>query len=394
MAAIKLHYFDANATAPLCAEARAAWLAAEENYWANPASPSALGSRTAKELERCRATLAGHLGVPTADVVFTSGATEANNAVLAFEAERNPSGTLLVSVIEHPSVLEAARKHWKNRVHFLPVDADGRVSLYTLEEVLRKHRDISLVSLMAANNETGVLQPWREAVAEARNHGARFHCDATQWIGRLPAKEMGTVCDYVTGSGHKFGGPKGTGFLALRAKENATFAGQLGGGQENHRRAGTVNFPALAGMLAALEASEREMELLAAEHRSARAAFEQRLKKSFPSAIVHGGASERLWNTVAVALPRHGNLRWLKRLERHGFVVSTGSACATADNKPSHVLAAMGCADEVARRTLRVSAAAGTTAEDWRGLAQALEVVARELDADEEENATNVVVLS
>ncbi len=392
MGASELHYFDANATAPLRPEARAAWLAAEENLWANPASPSAAGSRAAAELEHCRSVLAGCLSAMPEDVVFTSGATEANNAVLAFEAERHPAGAILVSAIEHPSVLEAAQKFWKNRVHLLPVESNGSVSLHALEEILRAHRDISLVSLMAANNETGVLQPWCEAAALARNHGARFHCDATQWIGRLSAKEMG-ACDYVVGSGHKFGGPKGTGFLKLRAKENVAFAGQVGGGQENHRRAGTVNLPAITGMLAALAAGEREMELLAEEHRSARAAFEQRLRLRFPSAIIHGEGRERLWNTVSVAMPRHGNLRWLKRLERHGFVVSTGSACATADNKPSHVLAAMGCADEVARRTLRISATSATTAEDWRGLAQTLEVVARELDADAEENATGVVLL-
>ena len=392
MGASELHYFDANATAPLRPEARAAWLAAEENLWANPASPSAAGSRAAAELERCRGALAECLGADAEDVVFTSGATEANNAVLAFEAERNPAGSILVSTIEHPSVLAAARKFWKNRIHLLPVDSRGRVSLYALEEMLRAHRDIALVSVMAANNETGVLQSWSGAAAEAHNHGARFHCDATQWIGRLSAKEMG-VCDYVVGSGHKFGGPKGTGFLKLRAKENPEFAGQAGGGQESHRRAGTVNLPAISGMLAALAAGEREMELLAEEHRSARAAFEQRLRKRFPEAIIHGGGSERLWNTVAVAMPRHGNLRWLKRLERHGFVVSTGSACATADHQPSQVLAAMGCAAEVAGRTLRISAASTTTAEDWRGLAQALEVVARELDADGGENASGVVVL-
>lgn len=383
-----MRYFDANATTPLRPEARAAWLAAEADLWQNPASPSAAGARAHAALEDCRGRLAARLEVPSKSVVFTGGATEANNAVLAHEAARTPDGLAVVSAVEHPSVLEPARKFFGKRLRVLPVDASGVVRLEALEDLLRGG-GVSLVSVMAVNNETGVVQPVSSVAELAARHGARWHCDATQWLGKLPAGSLPRG-DYIVGCAHKFGGPKGAGLLVFDAEKNPHFAGQVGGGQENHHRAGTVNVPGVVALLAALEAAGADL-LQNDTRAAARAEFEAEVMRAIPGASIHGADAPRVANTVSLALPRHANLRWLKRLEKHGFTVSTGSACATADNTPSQVLAAMGCAVDIARRTLRVSAWWETTPADWRALAGALAAVARELDADT--GAENGVVI-
>ena len=238
-------WFDHNATAPMSPEALRAFLDATENFWQNPSSPTAPSARAHAKLEECRARIASIFdGSDAESVVFNSGATEGNNAVLAAEALRSGSGRLLVSAVEHPSVLEPARRHWRDRLTVLPVDREGRLDLNALEAELKKG-GVTLVSVMAANNETGVLQPWLPAARLAAAHGARTHGDATQWLGRLPADGLAQL-DYVTAGGHKSGAPKGVGLLLVR-RCNRDFSGQLGGGQEHGRRAGTENFPRYRG---------------------------------------------------------------------------------------------------------------------------------------------------
>jgi cysteine desulfurase len=379
-----MHYFDANATAPLHPAAREAWLRAEDELWQNPASPSAAGARAHAALEDARARLARRLGLrDAASVLFTGGATEANNAVLAFEAERSPDGLAIVSAVEHPSVLEPAAKFFGRRLRILPVDTNGAVRLDVLAAWLAAG-GVTLVSVMAVNNETGVVQPVAQVRELAARHGARVHCDATQWFGKLSqAVSPLPPCDYTAGCAHKFGGPKGVGFLAFDAKDNPRFCGQCGGGQENDHRAGTVNVPAIVAMLTALEAADAEATAPAIAAREAvRAAFEENISRRLSGVRIHGGAVARVWNTVSLALPRHANMRWLKRLEKRGFVVSTGSACASASGKPSPVLAAMGCGDDVAQRTLRLSALWATAPEEWAALAEAFGAVAEELGTE------------
>ncbi|MEQ1853752.1 MAG: aminotransferase class V-fold PLP-dependent enzyme, partial [Chthoniobacteraceae bacterium] len=250
-------YFDHNATHPLSAAAKRAWIEAVEQFPGNPSSPHRLGQRAEAALQEARERLARILGCGADEIVFTSGATESANTVLAQFA------AVMVSAIEHPCVMEVAKR---KSARLLPSAATGVVSSPRFDD-----QRPQLVALMAANNETGVLQPWREALAVCREHGVPMMCDAAQWIGRLPAHGLGE-CDFVTGCAHKFGGPQGVGFL----KCPVNFPPFLRGGpQEEGRRAGTENVAGVLAMVAALEEREAAMRSGTLEERIGwRAEFE------------------------------------------------------------------------------------------------------------------------
>lgn len=373
-------WFDHNATAPLSPEARAAWLEAADSFWQNPSAPTAPCARAHAKLEQCRERLAAVFDEHEKEVVvFNSGATEGNNAVMACEASKPGAGRALVSAVEHPSVLEPARRHFGERLTVVPVDRQGRLDLNAFDAELRRG-GVSFVSVMAANNETGVLQPWMQAAKLAASRGAKIHCDATQWLGRLPADGLAQL-DYVTAGGHKFGAPKGVGVLLVR-RCNRDFRGQLGGDQENGRRAGTENLAGIAAFTAALEAANAELPSHLHERLAWRAAFEAAVVEAIPDTEVVGADAERLWNTVSLCMPRHVGSRWVARLDRRDFQVAIGSACSTGAGKSSAVLAAMGLPEHEARRTLRVSSGRFTAEADWRALADAFIAVSAELDGD------------
>lgn len=367
-------YFDHNATHPLSRVAREAWLDATERYIGNPSSPHRIGARADAALAQAREKVAGWLGCDPGDLVWTSGATEANNAVL-HHAARAGDGEAWISAIEHPCVIEAARRYFGERLIFIPVTRDGVVEVAWLAKALRS-KVPSLVGLMAANNETGVLQPWREVAALCREHGAPFFCDAAQWIGRLPAAGLGE-CEFVSGCAHKFGGPQGVGFLKAPRPFHPLI---VGGAQEEGRRAGTENVAGVLAMTAAL--GEREAALTPeriAQHLEIRQDFEKRLFANPPGMELVGGAVERLWNTVSAVMPEVPDCRqrWVVKLDRLGFAVSTGSACASGKEQTSHVLAAM--EKEGASRVLRFSGGWESSAADWSALAQGIEQALKEL---------------
>lgn len=373
-------WFDHNATAPLLPEARAAWLAASDELWRNPSSPTSGSARVHRRYEALRARVAALFGESDSGcVIFNSGATEGNNAVMLAESMRPGSGRVLISAVEHPSVLEPARRWFGDRVIVMPVDADGVLDLAVLESELMRG-GVTLVSVMAANNETGVLSPWMRAARLAAAHGARVHTDATQWLGRLPLDGFSQL-DYVTAGVHKAGAPKGVGVLLAR-RCNRDFRGQLGGGQEGGRRAGTEDVAGVAALVAALEAVSENLMRDLPERCARRAGFEAGLRAAVPGVRFVGEFSERLWNTVSVVMPRHANTRWVARLDRMGFQISTGSACAVGSGKTSHVLAAMGLPEDEVRRTVRISAGCSTTAADWSALLAAFAQVASDLDDD------------
>jgi cysteine desulfurase len=358
-------YFDANATTPLDPAARAAWLSAS---WHNPSSLYREAAEAREHLDDCRSRLGDLLGCEPDDLVFLSGATEANNALIDHFARRG--ARIAVSAIEHPSVREPAT----GALSF-PAGPDGVVDLDALRRLLEAEKP-ALVSLMAANNETGVLQPWREALALCREAGVAFHCDAAQWLGKRPCAGLGD-CDFLTGSAHKFGGPRGVGFL--KVARGTPLRWLRGGPQEERRRAGTENLPGIAAMLAALEARETWLAG-AVEPEIHRTGFEAAIQSAIPGVRVMGGHAPRLWNTVLLVLPDHANVKWLARLSREGFQVSTGSACSSGGGA-SEVLAAMGVPADELRRVLRISSTWEQTAEDWTGLLNALRSVHRSLTA-------------
>jgi len=378
-------YFDHNATTPLLPEARQAWLEAADKFVGNPSSPHRLGARAAAVLTQAREELAGFLGCDAFDLIWTSSATESNNMVLHHFARTLPAeAEVWVSAIEHHCELAAAQHYFANRCRFIPVTRAGTVDLDWLQMSVKKSRP-GLVAIMAANNETGVLQPWREVLALCRERTVPFFCDAAQWIGKLPARGLGE-CDFVTGCAHKFGGPKGVGFAKVPSQGRVTPL-LFGGPQEEGRRAGTENVAGVLAMMAALMARERALENARMEDGGLkmdglRLAFEEQLLKALPGTEIVGAGVPRLWNTVMALMPEADcQQRWVVKLDKLGFAVSTGSACASGKEEASHVLAAMGDTPAQGSRALRFSSSWKTTAQEWTALAEALTEVYRRMRA-------------
>ena len=367
-------YFDHNATTPLCASAREAWEDAIERYVGNPSSPHRMGARSERAMSDARDQLAGLLDCSPLDIVWTSGATESNNLVLHHYAQAlDGDKEVWISAIEHPCVIEATRTHFAHRNKTLPVTSEGVLDLDALREAL-KGQQPGLIAVMAANNETGVLQPWEAVRQLCAEHRISFFCDAAQWIGKLPVSGLG-VCDFVSGCAHKFGGPQGVGFL--KCPSNGVLYSQLvGGAQEEGRRAGTENVAGVLSMMAALRERESQLNLGSAQEKEA---WRNAFVMSLAGAQILGKGQNRLWNTVSALLPGDCRARWVVKLDKAGFAVSTGSACSSGKEAPSHVLTAMGVAKEDSDRVVRFSSGWETTAEDWQALVKGVNQVAGEL---------------
>lgn len=311
-------------------------------------------------LDAARQALADLFEIPAERVIFNSGATEGNNAIFAYWARSLSADVRIgVSPTEHPSVLEAARYYFGDRIQWLPLESDGSVAAEAID-----YKNLAAVSVMAANNETGILNQWKKIAEYCHTAGIPYHCDASQWIGKLPLQSLGQ-CDYLTGCAHKFGGPKGVGFL-LAPKELATFSSLLGGPQEGGHRAGTENVASILAMVAALTASPVSKMPM---HRDA---FEADLLKAFPRVELIGAKAARLWNTSLVLMPNYENVRWIRALEKLGYLVSSGSACASGKVSASLVLSAMGVESLAMRRALRISSGPEHTSSDWSGLLDAI----------------------
>lgn len=365
-----MRFFDHNATTPLLPEAKAAWLEASELYWLNPSSPYRAGAAVHARLEDARERLAAMLNVDPRRIVFNSGATEGNNAVFAAWGQASEAGCRVgIGATEHPSVLEAGKRYFAGRIDWLKPGPDGVIGLDAAGL-----NESSAISVMAANNETGILNPWQDWSALCREHGVVMHCDASQWIGKMPLDALG-ACDYVTACAHKFGGPKGVGFLLM--PEGAS-GGLLGGAQERGRRAGTEDVAGILAMLAALECAESARAACSARPKEI---FLNALKKEFPGVEIIGDGSPALWNTASIVLPEFKSPRWIRALEKKGFLVSAGSACSVGKDGPSHVLAAMGLDSGKSSRVLRISSGWQTSPDDWSALLDALVESHKELRA-------------
>ena len=372
-------YFDYNATTSMSAVARRAWLDAAERHWHNPSSLYRDAGFAKQKLEEARERLATLLGCDAGRIVFTSGATESNNALFASLAARLPANArIAISAIEHPSVREPAHGWFKNCVVSIPVNSDGIVEPESVAAIIEKQTP-AFVSVMAASNDSGALQPWSSIAAICQRADIPFHCDAAQWIGKQPSSSLG-LCDYLTGSAHKFGGPKGAGFIVLR-DEDEPLHFLRGGPQENDKRAGTENYPAVEAMVTALEELEPRLPAIAREQTAHRDRFVDGVRDRFPDLRMISEDAERLWNTVLIVMPRHDNLKWLTRLSRRGFSISTGSACSSGKEGSSVVVQALGATPDELKRVVRISGGWDHTEEDWLTLAEAFAEVDEELSA-------------
>ena len=368
----KRTYLDHNASTPLRPQAREAMLAALD-LTGNPSSVHAEGRAVRGIVETAREQVARLVNAKPSEVVFTSGATEANNWVLAAGWE-----TIFVSGIEHDSVLapvNASRAH----IASLPAGTDGVVPVDGIAAALGaaagdaagKRR---LLTLMLANNETGVIQPAAEAIALAREHGAAVHIDAVQAPGRIPVDFAGLGADTLTISGHKMGGPRGVGALIIR--DGYALASFIkGGGQERRRRGGTENVAGIAGFGAAAAAVAAEQG--AAERMtSLRAALEAGVKQITPAALIVGAEAPRVANTSCIALPGKAADMLVIKLDLEGVAVSAGAACSSGTVGSSHVLEAMGLKPEITRAAIRVSLGPQTQDADIAAFLAAWEKVA------------------
>jgi cysteine desulfurase len=368
-------YFDHNATSPLLPAARQAWLDATEQFVGNPSSPHRIGARAERALDVARESLAAYLACGPLEIIWTSGATESSNMVWHHLARSLGSDAeIWISATEHPCVLSGARHYFPGRHRLIPARRSGIVDLDWMAANLRASPPAA-VAVMAANNETGVLQPWREVLSLCRQREVPLFCDGAQWMGKEAAHGLG-ACEYVSGCAHKFGGPRGVGFLKVPHR-GRFYPLVLGGGQEAGRRAGTENVPGVYSMIAAL--AHRE-DLLAGnpipERIRLREEFETKLKETVAGMEIVGREADRLWNTVSVLMPPgERRQRWVVKLDKLGFAVSTGSACASGTEEPSHVLMAMGYAPDEAFRALRFSSNWETTRDDWAALLDAVQRV-------------------
>jgi cysteine desulfurase len=378
-------YLDWNATAPLRPEARAAVVAALDVV-GNPSSVHGEGRSARRIVEQARATVAALIGAEPAGVVFTSGGTEANALALTRAIEvggdKTPCGRLLVSAIEHPSVRSGGRFP-AEAIEEIPVTAAGVVDLAALERRLAALAASGirrpLVSLMHANNETGVVQPVAAAAALVHAAGGVLHVDAIQTAGRIPCDIKALGADLMTVSAHKLGGPKGVGAVVLGAGVHIGEALIRGGGQERRQRAGTEHVPGIAGFGAAAQAAASALADEAARTVILRGRLEDGLKAISADTAVFGTGAERLPNTTLFAVPEVKAETALIALDLDGVAVSSGSACSSGKVTPSHVLAAMGVEPALARGAIRVSLGPTTTENEigaflkaWTKLAKGL----------------------
>lgn len=364
-------YLDHNATTPPAPAVVAAMLAVLSNLWANASSQHGPGQDARRALSAARGTVAKVLGCKPAEIIFTSGATEANHmAVRGLLAAAAPGRRRVVfSSIEHAGHLRLARALADAgvQVDFIPVLGDGTLDLQAAAALIGP--DLALVSLMAANNETGALMPVAEVAALTRAAGALLHVDATQFIGKQPFTFSTWGADAVSLSAHKLQGPKGVGALLLR--QGLGFTAQTLGSQERGRRGGTENLAGIVGLAAAL-ALLGDVALEAARVAKLRDALENGLTRALPDTHV--------WSQNVARLPGTSYLRFgqlsadvvLQRLERLGVAASSGAACSSGGSEPSHVLTAMGVPVLEALAAVRLSLGRTNSAEDVVYLLNAL----------------------
>jgi cysteine desulfurase len=345
----KTTYIDHNATTPPLPEVITAVCEAMNLVGANPSSIHANGRAARKLIDDARDAIAALVGATPKEVIFTSGGSEANNTVIIGSGRRR----VLVSPTEHAAVLKTVLTRSPDS-DLIPVDQDGLVDMEELEALLAEDDEPALVCIMAANNETGVLQPMAEISELAHRYGALVHCDAVQAVGKIPTDVKAWGVDYLAMSGHKIGGPQGIGAL-IRCGDAPLASFITGGGQEHGLRAGTENVAAISGLGMAARIAAATLEEKSARIKGFRDALEAGIKSLSPETTIFGEGAPRLPNTSNFSLPGVRSDIQLFALDEAGVSVSAGSACSAGKVDPSHVLESMDIDPEISTTALRVS---------------------------------------
>jgi cysteine desulfurase len=375
-------YFDHNATTPpdpLVIEAVARALADD---FGNASSVHHFGQRAKALMDEARSAVAELIGAEPAEVVFTSGGTEADNLALRGAAEAiestNARRHIVSSSIEHEAVLNTikalTRRGWTATL--LPVDISGIVSPASLAGAIT--RETAIVSVMHANNEIGTIQPIADLAAIAHEHGAMFHTDAVQSVGKIPVDVRALGVDVLALSAHKFNGPKGTGALWIR-RGMRLVSTMTGGKHERNRRGGTENVPGIAGMGVAARLAKRKLVDDAARVGALRDRLERGILATIPGTVVNGASTQRVPNTTNISFEGIEAESLLIALDLEGFAVSTGSACSSGTLEPSHVLRAMGLPSHRTQNSIRFSLGYGNTQEQVDALLAKLPTVVTKL---------------
>src|SRR5881394_4619405 len=348
-------YLDNNATTPLDPAVIEEMMPFLTKSYGNPSSGYAFAAKARKAVDLARERLAALLGCEPSEIVFTSSGTESNNAVINSALQCDPSGKHVVtSAVEHSAVLRPCQDLTKRgcEVTFVGVDGDGNVDLAELEAAIRP--ETALVSMMWANNETGVLFPVEKIAELCRAKGVLFHTDAVQAVGKIPICVRDTAISFLSLSAHKFHGPKGVG--ALYVRRGTRFHPLIaGGGQEDGRRGGTENVASIVGLGKAAESASQYLSEGKTHVRSMRDRFEKAILERVSGASVNGAGAARIPNTSSCSFEGIESPAALLLLDRHRICCSAGSACRTGSEEASHVLRAMNPSGDGARRSLRFS---------------------------------------
>lgn len=365
-------YLDNNATTRLAPECADVMLACLREVYGNPSSKHAFGARARRLVEEARRQVAQLLGALPSEIIFTSGGTESNQLAIHAALALHPDKRRIVtSGIEHPSTLLLLKQLEKHGicVTYLPVDGCGRLDLAALEDALTP--DVALVTLMWANNETGVLFPVREAARIAQARGVPFHTDAVQAAGKRAIDLARVHADLVSLSGHKLHGPKGVG--ALYVRKGFKLAPLFPGHQERGRRGGTENVPGIVGLGVACALAAESLESEEKRLAGLRARFEEGVLARMPWVRINGAPAERVANTSNISFGELNGEMIIDRLDREGLCASLGAACTAGGTEPSHVLTAMGLTPGAAAASVRFSLSRYTTAGE---IERALELLA------------------
>ncbi|WP_320173580.1 cysteine desulfurase NifS [Maridesulfovibrio sp.] len=365
-------YLDNNATTMVAPEVREAILPLLAEEYGNPSSMHRLGGQSGMLMEQARQKVAAGLNCDPDEIIFTSCGTEGDNTAIFSALEAQPEKRHIITTrVEHPAVLNVA-KHYERKgyaVTYLSVDSKGRFDMDQYRTAFRP--DTALVSVMYANNESGVISPIQEMAEIAKKHGVLFHTDAVQAVGKIAIDLQKLPVDYFVLSGHKIHAPKGIGALFVR--KNAPFRPfMLGGHQEHGRRGGTENLPGIVGLGVAMELAAKHIDDENTRVRVMRDRLEKGLMAAIPDAIINGDQEMRLPNTLSIAFKYIEGEAMLLMLDQFGIAASSGSACTSGSLEPSHVLRAMGVPFTYAHGSLRFSLSTYNTDED-------IDLVLREL---------------